>query len=238
LLAFFGALSLADVESTRAAASFRITPGAKSNAWPLAAWVRRGEIAAEDRGRLPRFDHDAFVALLPSVRDLTCTDDFWPALRDHCASAGVLVLVEPALKNSGANGVTFWRSDDAPVIQLSLRYKRTDIFWFTFFHEAAHVLQGYRPEPRIDLDQPHTDDPDELAADRIARDLLIPRDRWSAFRSTGGFGEVAVRRFAEEIGVHPGIVVGRLQHDGLIGQGSRLNRLRATLSEDAFALSD
>lgn len=122
-----------------------------------------------------------------------------------------------------------WLTQDKAAIILSLRYRWADVFWFTFFHEAAHLLLHSKKRTFIDGasrvgardskdedDDPGDDDELEREADEFARNLLIPprhRDRLSTLRSAD-----AVRSFAGEIGVGAAIVVGRLHHDALIPQ--------------------
>lgn len=233
LLSFFAVQSLAGMEHTHTAAAFRVTPGAKVEPWRLAAWMRGGEIAAERLDLSAEFDPDAFANLLPKLRADTCRVAPWPKLRDRCAEAGVALVVEPALPKSGANGVAYWLGRKRPVIQLSLRNKRADIFWFTFFHEAAHVLDGYRAEAAINLDGVRRADPAEQAADEFAADLLIPPDHWREFTENSPTTATAITGFADRIGIHPGIVVGRLQHEKKIPRSAH-NDLRTSLDPNIF----
>jgi Zn-dependent peptidase ImmA (M78 family) len=107
------------------------------------------------------------------------------------------------------------------MIQLSLRYKTNDQFWFTFFHQAGHILLGGKKEAFIDLD--HEKGEAEAAADRFAANLLIPPGKASELSKLQS--TQAVKSFAESIGIAPGIVVGRLQHDEIIGY-DQLNGLK------------
>lgn len=237
VLAFFGARSFQSIERTQTAAAFRVTPGAKVEPWRLAAWMRGGELIAEQLELPAPFDHDAFSRLLPELRPLTRTATPWPALQDRCAEAGVAVAGVPHLPKSGANGVAYWLGRDRPVIQLSLRNKRADIFWFTFFHEAAHLLEGYRRDAIIELDDMPRDNPHdseaERAADQFAADTLIPPDAWQTFPGEEQITEQTITAFADAVGIHPGIVVGRLQFEKLIPY-NRHNNLRTSLDPDLF----
>jgi Zn-dependent peptidase ImmA (M78 family) len=110
---------------------------------------------------------------------------------------------------------------DKALIQLSLRYKTNDQLWFSFFHEASHVLPHSVREIRID----GLDGSDEEDANDFARDILIPPEAWAAFLGEGVPDRADVLRFAEKVGIAPGIIVGRLQHEGLV-QWSALNDLK------------
>ena len=233
LLAFFGAQSFEAVQHTAAGAAFRVTPGAKLEPWRLAAWMRRGENIVSQRPRLPDFDPDGFRAALASIRSLTLSDSPWPELRNHCAAVGVHVVVVPHLPKSGASGATYWTRKHAPVILLSLLGKRADKLWFTFYHEAAHVLEGHRKDAHIDLDQMPREDEIEQAANRFAADILIPPTPLETFVGECRFDDESITEFAASIDIHPGIVVGRLQNDGLLDP-SWLNHLRVSLDESMF----
>jgi hypothetical protein len=166
------------------------------------------------------------VDVLKGVRSLTTerANDFLPRMTELCASAGVAFVVVKQFPKSGANGVVRWLSADKAMIQLSTMRACTDIFWFTFFHEARHVLDRQKKHAFVNG---INDDPDaEAQADEFARDLLVPRSEWSAFVASGAWSHLDVSDFAQRVGIHPGIVVGRLQHEHLI-HNSSLNDLRS-----------
>jgi HTH-type transcriptional regulator/antitoxin HigA len=102
-------------------------------------------------------------------------------------------------------------------VQLSLRYKTDDQFWFTLFHELAHVLLHGKKEVWIEDEVPgdaSVEDPLEQEANRFAAEVLIPRQHDRQLRTLRSLS--AVRAFADELGLAPGIVVGRLHRDGII----------------------
>ena len=233
VLAFFGVASFQSVKRTPTAAAFRVTPGAKLDPWRLAAWMRGGEIIAEQTDLSAPFDREAFERMLPELRSETRNAAPWPRLRERCAGAGVALVMVPALPKSGANGVTYWLQRDRPVIQISLLRKRADIFWFTFFHEAAHVLDGYRADAAINLDGVRREDPADRAADQFAADLLIPPEHWREFIENSPITSTTITSFADRIGIHPGIVVGRLQFEKKIPRSAH-NDLRISLDPNIF----
>lgn len=149
-------------------------------------------------------------------------------LKSLCADAGVAVVFVPEIAETRASGATRWLAPDLAVIQLSLRYRKDDHFWFTFFEEGAHVLLHGRRDFFIGgLDGP-TDAAKEAEAKRWAADFLIPQTALDRLLATTFATEAAIRRFAREVGIAPGIVVGRLQHDGHVPWASQLNRLKKT----------
>ncbi len=219
---FLGIASLNNVEQTLAA-SFRITGGGNYSHEALAVWLKQGEVLGE-KIETESFDRTVFEGSLPRIRGMTTMpqQEFMPKLTEICASAGVAFVVVEELPKSGANGVARWLTPDKALIQLSLRWRWADIFWFTFFHEARHLLDNRR---RSYVDGPG-DAPNaeaEESADRFAADLLIPRPQWDQFTEAGCFSAPDVESFARSIGIDPGIVVGRLQHHDVIPYNSLPN---------------
>ncbi|RIV31338.1 HigA family addiction module antitoxin [Micromonospora radicis] len=197
----------------------------------LAAWLRIGEIRA-DRADLPPFDRSRFRDHLPRIRALTNIEDpqIWLAqLESLCAGAGVALVVEREIVGARINGAVRWLPSERPLIQLSVRHRWADIFWFTFFHEAAHVLLHDRRRFTIvdGIDRPDTDNAMELEADDFAGRVLLPRPFDSRLATVRSQAQAVA--LAKEAGVHPGIVVGRLQHDKTIPY-SHFNRLRTRLA--------
>lgn len=211
-------------------AAFRKSHRVESDAKALATWLRAGEIEAATIDVKPH-DSDRFHGALREVRGLTRLEpDVWqPELVRICAAAGVAVVILEAFQGARANGATRWLSPTKALIQMSLRYRWEDIFWFSFFHEAAHVL--LHRKKRIFLEGLGVANDDrsqawEDEADRFAGRVLIPAEYESALQR---LTVTDVPDFAEMLGIDPGIVIGRLQHDGLI-PNHRGNELRHRLA--------
>lgn len=216
-------------------ASFRHTTAFESRTGSLAAWLRKGTLQGQQIHCAP-FDSDRFKSVLMEARQLTreAPTVFGEALVERCATAGVAVAFVPELPKCRANGATRWLSPHKALIQLSLRYRWADIFWFSFFHEAGHVLLHGKREVFIEGNEKGEDEAvekKEAEADRFASHLLIPPgeiERLQRLAEAGRISKLDVRSFAEEVGIHPGIVVGRLQHEGWLPY-SHLNDLKVRL---------
>ncbi len=234
LLKFFGTPSLENLQPTTEVVGFRVTEKAKVDEWALRAWLRRGEIEAR-AADVAACDEARFRNAVKAIRGLTLEEpnDYWTNMRTLCADAGVVLLGVPHLPKTGANGVTRWLSPQVAMIQLNLRYGTADIFWFTFFHEAAHVLRHDIKRVFVDLQGDARDGSAEQDADAFARDILIPFGDWTEFVAAQRFRASSVTDFASKQGIHPGIVVGRLQHDGQIRR-DWLNDLTVKLSDSDF----
>ena len=194
--------------------AYRQTQRFETCAEAVSAWLRQGEIQARQIACAP-YDPKSFKQILQEVRGLTREgpDSFVPKLVDLCASAGVAVVFVHELPKTGVWGATRWLGDRA-VIQLSLRYKSNDHLWFTFFHEAGHILKHGRKE--VFIEGNGLDGEKEEEANAFARDQLISPADFRRLLRSGRPSLAAINDFALEIGIAPGIVVGRLQHDGVL----------------------
>ena len=221
LMSFLG-VAVAEPRAYQQAVGFRITEAAqrKVSLGALAVWLRKGELDAQEIDTAD-YDERAFRQALAQIRGMTGQppEEFIPAMSQLCAEAGVAFCMVQELPKSGANGATRWLTDRKAMIQISLRHKWADIFWFTFFHEACHLLR-HRTQRRVVLDGLDLD-PNmaalEAEADRFARDFLIAPEEWGRFRDEESFTPDSVRRFAESVGIAPFVVVGRLQKEKRIG---------------------
>lgn len=210
--------------------SYRKSPVFASAPEAVSAWLRWGEILAE-KVECDPFDAPAFRRTLTAARDLTREpiNSAIDRLQEVCAACGVAVVLTPELGRAPINGAVRWPSARKAVIQLSLRQKSDDQFWYTFFHEGEHVLQGYKQGEFVDGEFDETEDASaEEQANSEARNLLIPLGDLAAFLQRADFSIDAVRTFARELGIAPGLVVGRLQRDGHLAP-SALNHLKKPL---------
>lgn len=140
------------------------------------------------------------------------------------ASIGIrFVVVEPLL-GAKVDGIAFWLNENEPVIGMSMRYDRVDSFWHTLCHEWSHIKN--RDEAPLDsdlTDKMATVDtvksPIERRADQDAANMLIPAAELESFINRVGpmYSKDRIGRFANRIKMHPGIIVGQLQHRGEIG---------------------
>lgn len=226
LLAFFGVATIGAWQEVYAdlACAFRTTKAFEAEPRALAAWLRLGEIAARDICCEP-YDHKRLHEALPSLRALTreSIEVFTERVRAICAACGVAVVFVPELRGSRASGVARWLTPTQALVQLSFRYRTDDHLWFTFFHEIAHLVRHGKTDVWIEATS-SPDNPREAEADRFSRDTLIPHAEARELTSLKTLDDV--RRFADRIGIAPGIVVGRLQHDDLwpYSRGNQLKR--------------
>jgi addiction module HigA family antidote len=218
LLRFFGVTSPAAWERQWSAvdAAFRQSPAFTASPEATALWLRWGEIQAEKIECRP-FDAVALRQAFPRLRAMTRLDPlaFVPELLELLPTCGVALLFTKELPGTHISGAARWLGADKALIQLSLRHRNDDQFWLALFHEIGHLLQGGRRRDHLDSPgyKPALAN-EERSADAFARDqLILPAD----YRRLEDLVEVnpsTLRTLASELGLSPGILVGRLQADG------------------------
>ena len=219
LLRFFGVASPEEWERHYVGmeVSFRRTREEQSDVGAISSWLRQGEIVAEKlEGN--RFEQTRFEKALAEIRSLTVLppEEFEPRLRTLCGESGVALVFVPAIPRAHVSGAARWLGPHRALIQLSLYGKTNDRLWFTLFHEAAHLLLHGKKEVFLDDTGNNRliDSQAERQANEWAGNFLIPAEAVRELPNLKTKG--AVQHFARHIGIHPGIVVGRLQHDKLI----------------------
>lgn len=209
------------------AAFRRANPAKQTDNAAITAWLRLGELHAL-KADIPPFSSDKLQAGITELRSLSTRPaaEIGAGLRARCAEAGVVLAFVAPFPRTHVSGVARWLGD-RPLIQLSLLGKWNDVFWFSFFHEMAHILK--HPKKAVFLDDASSgsaaESKEEKEADQFAADVLIPaadRKRLGQIDLTAA----GVRKFAKEVDIHPGIVTGCLQHMGLLPWASPMNQLK------------
>jgi len=173
-----------------------------------ASWIRQGELQTQKIECKP-FNKLLFKENLKKIRKLTCKtpEVFLPELQKLCAEAGVAIALVREMKKVPWNGATKWISPDKVMILLSLRGRGEDRFWFSFFHEAGHVLNDKKKD--LLIDDGTRNDPREVRADNFAAEHLIPNKLNKEIIKICTNAEMIA--FAKTLGIAPGIVAGRYQ---------------------------
>src|SRR5579884_4039340 len=230
LLSYFGAANFEALDQIdlRTCASFRQSAAHRVDSNAVLAWLRKGELDARAIACQP-FQKDQFRESLAKIRDLTLrpiSEAIAQAVQ-LCADSGVAVVFVPELPNCRTWGATRWLTPEKALIQLSARGKMDDQLWFTFFHEAGHILLHPKKDIFIELDD--TEDSREDEANRFAADQLIPPNTWMLLRQVEPRSAREIQLFAQKYRIAPGILVGRMQREKMI-PWSHLNGLKTRLT--------
>lgn len=213
---------------TSQSVAFRKSKKLKADPWLVAGWLRKGQIEAKEC-ECGAFNKDRFLLNLKEIRSLTdkaMSSSLCDKWRSLCFESGVALVFVPEVPKLTVNGATYWIKDKA-VIQLSLRYKYSDILWFTFFHEAGHIL--YHGRKDVFLENKNSDNMEkELEANRFSSNFLISQEDFREFKNDAPITIAKIKNFAKSIGVGADIVVGRLLYEKIV-LFNRVANLRSKL---------
>ncbi|MCF8421017.1 MAG: HigA family addiction module antidote protein [Melioribacteraceae bacterium] len=217
---FFGVTSLFNLDNVKRYQSLfkqNLNKRSKVSSEAIISWLRMGENKAH-KIDTAEFKSPALKNLLPYLRTLTkkSPSEFQKKMTKKFADAGVAFVIVPHLPKTYAHGAAFWLNEKA-VIMNTIRGSWADIFWFSLFHEIAHLLLHSKNQVFIESDKKKfISEKLEAEANEFAADNLIDPKTYKNFIKENSFFKQDIIKFADELKIHPGIVVGRLQHDGLI----------------------
>ncbi|NGX16811.1 HigA family addiction module antitoxin [Wenzhouxiangella sp. XN24] len=230
LRSFFGVSSLFNLQGTRDySPAFRQGSKDGLNHEALAAWLRAGTVLSKRDG-CAEYSKKRLEQALPEIRKLTKRNDpseFFSELRSLLCECGVSLIVIPHFPKTYTNGATFWSGKDRAVVMMSLRGSWADIFWFSLFHELGHILLHDKRSTFLEDGSHHPGRrKQEEEADKFAQVTLIPPAEFQKFVLAGDFSRDAIMRFAANLDIGPGIVTGRLHHEGLLPYTIHHGRVR------------
>lgn len=197
--------------------AFRISLRDNKNAIAIAAWLRQGEIQAS-KHLVPDYNKSTFKEVLPEIKQIMAEQpqDFFSQLQQLCAMAGVIVVHTPCLPKTAIHGSTRW-INNTPLIQLSGRWRRNDVFWFTFFHEVGHILlHGKKYISMENIDYEGENEQYENEADIFASDWILTKDEENEICSSPELNDKVISDFSKKFSTHPASIIGRLHHKKVI----------------------
>ena len=215
-LEFFDVPSIAawhdKYDNWKSRVSLKDSPSFHSHSAATIAWLRQGELEAQ-KIECSAWNSEGLQDSLAEIRRLTRAKHpqlFLPQLQSLCADNGVAVAVVRSPNGCHASGAAMFTSPDRALILLSFRYLTDDHFWFTFFHEVGHLVLHDRTE--LFLEYSDDEQPlEETQANDYAKNLLIPQTSYAELMSLP-LNQRDLVKFAKNLGISAGIVVGQLQH--------------------------
>lgn len=196
--------------------AFRISLSSTKEPYAVSAWLRQGDIQAESLTATEDFSEKLLRKKLIEMKQLMAEkpEKWHLILQSICASCGIKLVYTQPLPKAPINGATRWMSGKYPIIQMSGRHKRYDIFWFSFFHEIGHLLLHGKKD--IFLENIEYDDKiqaKEKEADEFASKIVLSKEEEEEIVAKGAYSPADIKRYAQKFGTHHSIIVGRLQHN-------------------------
>lgn len=202
--------------SQKTSVSYRMPLATANEPGAIAAWLRQGEIQSEEF-KLPVYDKQRFKEALTAMKIVVREHpaNYKEQLQTACKNAGVVVVYTPNLPKATPCGAARWYNHH-PLIQLSGRYKTNDSFWFTFYHEAGHILLHGKKDVFIeDVKGVELDQQQEQEANNFSSHWLLTDEQYNLIIQ-GSITADTIKAHAKRLGTHPAIIVGRLEHKGKV----------------------
>ncbi len=208
----------------------KVRLGSQMDQYALLAWQCRITLLGRDVQPNTNFSRsslspDWFRGLVKLSRE----NDGPRRTKDALLEIGIILIVEPHLPKTYLDGAAFLLPNGTPIIGMTLRYDRLDNFWFVLIHELIHLRDHLRKGKLEEIFDDLESEPDELErkTDRLAGDIMIADEQWETALPRYLRTEESVIDFAEEIGIHPAIVAGRIRKEAnnyvilsdLVGRG-------------------
>ena len=240
LLSYFGVVNISEwhlkYEAEMALVSFRTSSTFKQQPASVAAWLRQGEIQSTYI-ECEEWNPTLFSTTLFEIRSLTKIKDpqtFLPRLKAACAKCGVAVAIARTPNGCRASGVTKFLTPNKALLMLSFRYLTDDHFWFTFFHEAGHLLLHSKTSVFVEeIGKNRVISEEEKEANEFAVEKLIPSQYRDAMLRLSANNKKSIVRFATQLGISAGIVIGQMQHFGKVDY-ARYNTYKRRYTWDAI----
>ena len=183
----------------------------------ISAWLRQGELQAKQIDA-PDYDAKKFKINLAQIKSIMAEqpDDYFSQLQQLCLDAGVKLVYTPKMPKAPISGSTRW-IHSSPLIQLTARYRQNDRFWFTFFHEAGHILlHGKKYISLENIDFLKADPEKEQEANNFAEEWTFPKKLEQEVLKAIPLKADDIVLFAKKFNTHPALIFGRFHHKKLI----------------------
>ncbi len=194
--------------------AFRISLAHAKEPEAISAWLRKGELQAAEIELEAVYSDKLLRSNLMLMKQLMVDqpEDFYQKLQSLCSKSGIILINTKCLPKAPINGATRW-INDRPIIQLSNRYNRYDMFWFNFFHELGHILLHGKKD--IFLEEAGCMEvvrDKEAEADLFASNILLTKEQEAEIIAAHNYTLDGIKASAAKYSTHPSIIVGRLQH--------------------------
>lgn len=217
---FFNVSNLDSIPSIVSAGAFRAQTSVNYDPYVLFAWLKICESLSEkiETEYVPQEEQiERLLSLCPKIKELSVLpqEKFITKLQNYFSSCGIAFVIIPAFEGVPVQGFIKTNQEGKTTIGMTFRQKRADIFWFTLFHEIGHFINGDSKQKFIDFES--VENARETKADNFAQKMLLDSSAYYQFVNSRNFSLEKINSFAESQNVAPSIVIGRLQHDKVIG---------------------
>lgn len=194
--------------------AYKINLNHSNEAEAISAWLRLGELQAE-KLELQSFNRSLLLDKISEIKDIAYNypENWQNKLQNLCAECGIALVYTPCIAKALIYGATRWiKNNTIPLVQLTDRQKDANAFWFTFYHELAHILFHGKKDFFIDAKEGiNINKEKEEKADSFASEMLINKKVMKVLLDQSIYVSSSISGFSEKYKIHPGIIVSQLQ---------------------------
>ena len=206
----------------------------------ISVWLRLGELQAEKIDVAP-FDKKALRNNLKTFQAISYKHraTWLDELQNLCASCGIALVYTPCIAKAPIYGATRWiKNNTLPLIQITDRRKDYNAFWFTFYHELAHILYHGKKAIFIEgLERITPDKEKEAEADAFAERMLLTEKERNELAKHSSFDRDLILQLSKQFQKHPAFIVAQLQRKGIVAYNNvRLNSLKVKVEFSEFSI--
>lgn len=192
-------------------------------------WLQKAKLISENI-ILPKYDKNKLSTIFDNLANYTSKEDGIAQIINDLKEAGVGFFVLAHLQKTYLDGACF-KQDDNPMLVYTGRYDRNDNFWFVIGHEIAHIL--YHLDKGVDafLEENNGNEDIslnslEIEANKYSQDKLKVNQILDYFADDIKIDKANILACAEQLKIHPGLIVGFLQFNKKLSWATKLNQLK------------
>ncbi|MGI6650127.1 MAG: HigA family addiction module antidote protein [Syntrophomonadaceae bacterium] len=205
--------SLIRIPEVSQAGAYRLAKTTKVDPYVLFTWLRMCDLIVKDQQIEQGLDIDKLKDKIPRIKDLMFEDVavIQPRLKEYLSECGIKFSIVKHFRGAPVQGVIKKNDDGTLNLLMTTRRKFADIFWFTFFHEIGHIINGDIEDKLIDYDFAKGELEDR--ADKFAANTLIDTAEYNSFVRKRDFSLPSIKKICADQGIPTYILIGRLQRD-------------------------
>lgn len=206
-------------------AAYRVQLSSSADLYVMFAWQRICEILTENIEVAESINFDKLCNSIQEIKGLMFSEPntINLELAKIFSECGIAFKVVPHFTGAPVQGFIKQTESGKMVLCMTLRHGYADRFWFTLFHEIAHILNGDVKQTFVDFASVKSEMEEE--ADEFSRNMLIKLNDYKVFISNGNFGLESIREFAKKQNVMPYIVIGRLMKEDILDWNQYSNEM-------------
>ncbi len=211
---FLNVSNLEQIPKLSQAVVYRVETSARVDPYVLLTWLRMCDLITEEEKVEQKLDTEKLKEKIPLMRELVFKEDITEIesqLKEYLAECGIKFSIVRHFRGAPVQGVIQKNDDGTLSLVMTVRRKFADIFWFTFFHEIGHIVNGDVEDKLIDYESGRGEA--ENRADEFAANVLIDAKEYRSFVERGDYSLPCIEQFCVEHNMPPCILIGKLQKD-------------------------